>query len=93
MAQHQKKVHNMDVDDEGKRLINIRQSAFHCTLCSFQVYTIYPSIYLSVEKKDLSTSDNLHFIVHSAPFRFTLSIYLSIYPSIYLSIEEKTYQY
>jgi len=36
MAQHQKKVHNMDVDDEGKRLINIRQSAYHCTLCPFQ---------------------------------------------------------
>jgi len=36
MAGHQKKIHSMDVDDEGKRLINIRQSAFHCTLCPFQ---------------------------------------------------------
>ena len=37
MAVHQIKLHNMDVDEEGKRLINIRQSAFHCTLCPFQV--------------------------------------------------------
>jgi len=36
MAVHQKKVHNMDVDEDGKRLISIRQSAFHCTLCAFQ---------------------------------------------------------
>jgi len=36
MARHLSKIHGTDVDEEGKNIINVRQSFYYCTLCPFK---------------------------------------------------------
>jgi len=36
VARHMSKVHGIEVDDEDKKIINVRQSFYYCTLCPFK---------------------------------------------------------